>query len=81
MIWRITMKKLLNEHFIITMFFSSMMFLIILGLFFVSMPKENNNLINIVIGFIAGYVSSQIGYYFGDTDMRKKVENNENINQ
>lgn len=75
------MKKLLNEHFIITMFFSTMMFLIIVGLFFVSMPQENNNLINIVIGFIAGYVSSQVGYYFGDTDRHKKGVNDEDINK
>lgn len=75
------MKRLLNEHFIITMFFSIMLFLIVIGLFFLDIPEENINLINIALGFIAGYVSAQNSYFFGDTDMRRKGVKNENINQ
>lgn len=49
--------------------------LLVAGLFFVQIPAENKDLVNIALGFIAGYAASVVGYYFGDSDAsRHKTE-------
>ena len=68
------MKKLLTAHFILTLAFSTMVTLMIGGLFFVQMPVDNANMINIALGFIAGWVSSAVNFYFGDNDKRINTE-------
>lgn len=41
------MKDLLNSHFILTICFATMAFLMVSGLYFLEIPKENVNLINV----------------------------------
>lgn len=49
--------------------------LLVAGLFFVQIPTGNKDLVNIALGFIAGYAASVIAYYFGDSDAsRHKTE-------
>lgn len=49
--------------------------LLVAGLFFIQIPAENKDLVNIALGFIAGYAASVVGYYFGDSDAsRHKTE-------
>ena len=42
--------------------------LLIAGLFFVPIPDNAKDLINIALGFIAGYCSGAFNYYFGSSD-------------
>lgn len=56
--------------------------LLVAGLFFIQIPSENKDLVNIALGFIAGYAASVIAYYFGDSDAsRHKTEllNNQDV--
>lgn len=64
------MKSLLNPHFILTICFATMAFLMVLGLYFLDVPQENVNLINIALGVVLGWVSSPINFYFGKTDRK-----------
>ncbi len=48
--------------------------LLVTGLFFVQIPTENKDLVNIALGFVAGYVASVMGYYFGSSDQNHKKE-------
>lgn len=68
------MKDLLNSHFILTICFATMAFLMVSGLYFLEIPKENVNLINVALGVVLGWVSSPINFYFGKTDKRKNDE-------
>lgn len=61
------MRELLNAHFVLTMCFGSMVFFMIVGLFFLTIPDDNANLVNTALGFVAGWVSSAVGFYFGTT--------------
>lgn len=42
--------------------------LLIAGLFFVQIPDSAKDLINIALGFVAGYVGAVFNYYFGSSD-------------
>lgn len=42
--------------------------LLICGLFFIPIPDNAKDLINIALGFIAGYCGSVFNYYFGSSD-------------
>lgn len=68
------MKNLLTAHFVLTVCFSTMVFFMIVGLFFLTIPSDNANLINIALGFVAGWVSSAVGFYFGSTEKTKQQE-------
>lgn len=68
------MKRLLNERFILTLAFGTMIALIIGGLFFIVIPAENANMINIALGFVAGWVSAQTNYYFGDNEKNANTD-------
>lgn len=48
------------------------MLILILALFFVDMPRENSNLINTALGFIAGAMTTACGFYFGSSEQEKK---------
>lgn len=41
---------------------------ILAGLFFIQIPTESKDLVNIGLGFIAGYVGSVFSYYFGSSE-------------
>lgn len=66
------MRELLNAHFILSLCFCTMAFLMILGLFFLKIPDDNANLINTALGFVAGWVSSSTGYYFVKTSKNEQ---------
>ena len=36
--------------------------LLVLGLFFIDMPRENSNLINTALGFIAGWAGAIVSF-------------------
>ena len=42
--------------------------LLIAGLFFIPIPESAKDLINIALGFVAGYCGSAFNYYFGSSD-------------
>ena len=45
--------------------------LLVLGLFFIDMPRENSNLINTALGFIAGWAGAIVSFYFGSSSDKK----------
>ncbi|MDV7471443.1 hypothetical protein R4579_07615 [Acinetobacter baumannii] len=49
-----------------------LMFVLVIALFFVEMPRENSTLLNTALGFIAGAMSMACGYYFGSSELEKK---------
>ncbi|MCQ1054065.1 hypothetical protein NNO95_06780 [Acinetobacter baumannii] len=50
----------------------ALMFVLIVSLFFIDMPRENSNLINTALGFIAGAMTTACGFYFGSSESEKK---------
>lgn len=49
--------------------------LLIAGLFFIKIPAENKDLVNIGLGFIAGMATTIVTYYFGSSDgSRRKTD-------
>ncbi len=57
----------------------ALMFVLVIALFFVDMPRENSNLINTALGFIAGAMTTACGFYFGSSELeKKKGESNDN---
>lgn len=48
------------------------MFVLVIALFFKDMPRENSNLINTALGFIAGAMTTACGLYLGSSDQEKK---------
>lgn len=50
----------------------ALMFVLIISLFFIDMPRENSNLINTALGFIAGAMTTACGFYFGSSEQEKK---------
>ena len=46
----------------------ALMFILVILLFFIDMPRENSNLINTALGFIAGAMTTASGFYFGSTE-------------
>ncbi|ENX06497.1 hypothetical protein LF296_11530 [Acinetobacter vivianii] len=51
-----------------------LMFVLVIALFFVDMPRENSNLINTALGFIAGAMTTACGFYFGSSEQEKKKD-------
>jgi len=49
----------------------ALMFILVILLFFIDMPRENSNLINTALGFIAGAMTTASGFYFGSTEMQE----------
>lgn len=45
--------------------------LLIMGLFFVDMPRENSNLVNTALGFVAGWSGAIVSFYFGASDKQQ----------
>ena len=54
-----------------------LMFVLVLALFLVDMPRENSNLINTALEFIAGAMTAACGFYFGRSEQEKKKGANE----
>ncbi|CAM0638565.1 MULTISPECIES: hypothetical protein [Acinetobacter calcoaceticus/baumannii complex] len=50
----------------------ALMFVLVIALFFVEMPRENSNQINTALGFIAGAMTTACGFYFGSSELEKK---------
>ena len=50
----------------------ALMFVLVIALFFVEMPRENSNLINTALGFIAGAMTTACGFYLGSSEQEKK---------
>ena len=50
----------------------ALMFVLVIALFFVEMPRENSNLINTALGFIASAMTTACGFYFGSSEQEKK---------
>lgn len=46
--------------------------LLVVGLFFVEMPRENSNLINTALGFVAGWAGAIMSFYFGASDKQQE---------
>lgn len=75
-------KEIVTAHFILTLYFSTLAFLMILGLFFIEIPKDNSQQLHMVLGIVAGWVTSAVSYYFG-TNSRRELKDNqrEDINK
>lgn len=43
---------------------------LLVGLFFLDIPAENKDLVNILLGSVVGWVSSIVSFYFGSIDKR-----------
>lgn len=52
--------------------------LLVVGLFFIEMPKDNSNLINTALGFIAGWAGAIVSFYFGSSSGSNGNKNGEN---
>ena len=50
----------------------ALMFVLVIALFFVEMPRENSNLINTALGFIAGAITTACGFHFVCSEQEKK---------
>ena len=48
--------------------------LIIIGLFFIEMPQSNRDLLNTALGFVAGWASAVVSYYFASTEVESITE-------
>lgn len=44
----------------------------IIGLFFIEIPKDNRDLVNIALGTVIGWGGSVISFYFGNIDKNRK---------
>ncbi|MEB3753831.1 hypothetical protein [Acinetobacter sp. MD2(2019)] len=53
--------------------------LLIVGLFFIEMPRENSNLINTALGFVAGWAGSIVSFYFGASDRQMNRKGDQNV--
>ena len=75
-------KEIVSAHFILTLYFSTLAFLMILGLFYIEIPKDNSQQLHMVLGIVAGWVTSAVSYYFGTTARRDLKDNQyEDINK
>ena len=74
--------EIVTAHFILTLFFSILAFLMILGLFFIELPKDNAQQLHMILGIVAGWVTSAVSYYFV-TNARRELKDNqhEDINK
>lgn len=43
---------------------------LLVGLFFLDIPAENKDLVNILLGSVVGWTSSIVSFYFGSIDKR-----------
>lgn len=43
-------------------------FILLISLFYFSIPTENKDLVNILLGAIIGWASSIVSFYFGSSD-------------
>ena len=48
--------------------------LIIIGLFFIEMPQSNRDLLNTALGFVAGWASAVVSYYFASAEVESTIE-------
>lgn len=48
--------------------------LIIICLFFIEMPQSNRDLLNTALGFVAGWASAVVSYYFASTEVESITE-------
>ena len=48
--------------------------LIIIGLFFIEMPQSNRDLLNTALGFVAGWASAVVSYYFASAEVESITE-------
>ena len=55
----------------------ALMFVLVISLFFIEMPRENSNLINTALGFVAGAMTTASGFYFGSTETQEKKRGEE----
>lgn len=83
MINLIKVKEIVTAHFILTLYFSTLAFLMILGLFFIEVPKDNSQQLYMILGIVAGWVTSAVSYYFGTNTRRELLKDNqhEDINK
>ena len=74
--------EIVTAHFILTLFFSILAFLMILGLFFIEVPKDNSQQLHMILGIVPSWVKSAVSYYFG-TNARRELKDNqyEDINK
>lgn len=70
------MKNLTSDHikFILALVIVIIIGLMVCGLFFVEMPRENSNLINTALGFVAGWVSHVYSSYFNIKEVKHNGE-------
>ena len=56
--------------------FSVLLFalLLLLGLFFLNIPRENKDLVNILLGAVVGWSGSVISFYFGSSDREHRKD-------
>lgn len=66
-------KELYSAHFILTILFSTMAVLMTIGLFFIEIPEKNAQQVYMMLGIVAGWVTSQVSYYFGKS-LKKEVD-------
>lgn len=46
--------------------------ILLIGLFGLDIPKENKDLVNILLGAVIGWLGSIISFYFGSVDKSNK---------
>ena len=47
---------------------------LIVGLFFIEMPQSNRDLLNTALGFVAGWASAVVSYYFASAEVESITE-------
>lgn len=47
-------------------------------LFFVDIPSQNKDMVNFFLGAICGVITTVFGFYFGDSEQRKKKDEKTN---
>ena len=52
-----------------------LMFVLVIALF-LWICRENSNLINTALGFIAGAMTTACGFYFGSSELEKRINDN-----
>lgn len=63
-----------NIKFVLALSIVAIIGLMICGLFFIEMPRENANLINTALGFAAGWVSHVYSSYFNTKEVKQSED-------
>ena len=73
------MSNLSRNHikFVLAIMVVVLIAFIVTGLFFVEMPKENANLINMVLSFVAGWVGRVYSSYFSVKNAKQSEDNSD----